>query len=75
MFVNLMATATTGQEGRCTSKLRCSLLLNRIVTTKLYNSSYRLGYLTIRNGDDNANEISGAETCSGQAKDGLLTDQ
>lgn len=74
MFVNLMATAT-GQEGRCTSKLRCSLLLNRIVTTKLYNSSHRLGYLTIRNGDDNANEISGAETCSGQAKDGLLTDQ
>ena len=74
MFVNLMATAT-GQEGRCTSKLRCSLLLNRIVTTKLYNSSHRLGYLTIRNGDDNANEISGAKTRSGQAKDGLLTDQ
>ena len=68
-------TTSTGQEGRDSSKLRRQLLLDRIVATKLNNSSRRLGYLRVGNGDDDANEIGGAKTRAGKAEDGLLTNQ
>ena len=67
-------TTSTGQEGRDSSKLRRQLLLNRIVATKLNHSSRRLGYLSVGNGDDDANKIGGAKARAGQAEDGLLTD-